>query len=127
MPLKREHEPHVAALQKHLSQVVSATGLKPGEVVREVLARSVVPFVGPNIAFCEVEQRPGSEYVTVTFAPIPGAEELRGYKYRNPNNAALVDDQGRWTGVWAYFREWEGMIGEAVLHVNKRRVHATAL
>ena len=118
MQLKPEQEQLWAVLQHAYAQVVSATGLKPREVARRLLEGSVRCVVAPDMAACQIETRP-DHYTVVTFGqPVPNAAILRTFKYRSPNNVALVDEQGQWTGVVAYFREWHGFIGAAVEHVN---------
>lgn len=124
---KLEQEALLATLQQSFNEAVRETGLKPRDVCHKLLAGSVIKLDAVDVDACQVEQMPGN-FVRVTLpTPIPHAAALRTYKYRNPNNTAIVDDQGRWTGVVAYFREWQGFVGAAVQQVNVRRVHEANL
>lgn len=99
------------------------------DVCHHLLAGSIRKLDAVDIAACKPEKQPYSpEFVSVTLpTPIPDAAALRTFKYRNPNNVAIVDEKGNWTGVVTYFREWEGFIGAAVQHLNVRAVHAAEL
>lgn len=117
MATQPQAEALLASLQNSFEEAASVLRLKPAELVRKLLVNTVKAVDPIDLTACTVEDF-RTDYVKVTLpSPIAGMAVLRTFKWRSPNNVALVDDQGNWTGVITYFREWEGFINAAREHV----------
>lgn len=112
----------LASLQNSFNEAASVLRMKPAELVRKLLANTVKPVDPIDLAACTVEDF-RTDYVKVTLpSPIAGMAVLRTFKWRSPNNVALIDDQGSWTGAICYFREWEGFTNAAREYVYTKRL-----